>query len=93
MLKECNIPITPSSPYNAESNGLTERHMGLAKMLLKKCLAAKEDYMVTISAMNTTTRASGFSPAEMSLRRKIPRPPQSNQSRLSNRPAVRYGTG
>ena len=71
LLKDCNIPTTPSSPYNSESNGLAERHVGLAKMLLKKCLAAKENYMVAISAMNATTRASGFSPAEMFLKRRI----------------------
>ena len=71
LLENCNIPCTPSSPYNPESNGLAERHVGLAKMLLKKCLAAKEDYMVAISAMNATTRESGFSPAEMFLKRRV----------------------
>ena len=71
LLENCNIPCTPSSPYNPESNGLAERHVGLAKMLLRKCLAAKEDYMVAISAMNATMRASGFSPAEMFLKRRI----------------------
>ena len=71
LLKECNIPTTPSSPYNSESNGLAERHIGLTKILLKKCLAAKENYMVAISAMNATTRASGFSPAEMFLKQRV----------------------
>ena len=71
LLENCNIPCTPSSPYNPESNGLAERHVGLAKTLLKKCLAAKEDYMVAISAMNATIRETGFSPAEMFLKRRI----------------------
>ena len=61
LLENCKIPITPSSPYNPESNGLAERHVGMAKMLLKKCLMAKEDYMVAIAAMNATTRETGFS--------------------------------
>ena len=36
MLKEYNIPETPSSPYNHPLNGLAERHVGVAKLLLKK---------------------------------------------------------
>ena len=71
LLENCNIPCTPSSPYNPESNGLAERHVGLAKMLLKKCLAVKEDYMVAIATMNATTRETGFSPAEMFLKQRI----------------------
>ena len=71
LLKECNIPTTPSSPYNSEANGLAEQHVGITKMLLKKCQAAKEDYMVMISAMNATTRVLGFSPAEMFLKQRV----------------------
>ena len=37
MLSEYKIPETPSSPYNHASNGLAERHVGVAKLLLKKC--------------------------------------------------------
>ena len=61
----------PVSPLNSESNGLEERHVGIAKNLLKKCIESKEDYMVAVSALNTMTRVCGFSPAEMLLKIRI----------------------
>ena len=51
MLDKFSIPETPLSPYNHASNGLAERHVGVVKLLLKKCTASKQDFR---SALNRT---------------------------------------
>ena len=62
MLSEYKIPETPSSPYNHASNGLAERHVGVAKLLLKKCLASKQDFRSALATLNATARHDGYSP-------------------------------
>ena len=54
MLKEYAIPETPASPYNHASNGLAERHVGCAKLLLKKCTASKTDFRSVLAVLNQT---------------------------------------
>ena len=71
MLKDFNIPETPSSAYNHASNGLAERHVGVVKLLLKKCTASKQDFRTALSALNSTSRHDGYSPADLFYRRRL----------------------
>ena len=71
MLSEYKIPETPSSPYNHESNGLAERHVGVAKLLLKKCLASKQDFRSALATLNATARHDGYSPSDLFFRRRL----------------------
>ena len=71
MLKEYAIPETPASPYNHASNGLAERHVGCAKLLLKKCKASGTDFHSALSALNQTARPDGYSPADLFYRRRL----------------------
>ena len=71
MLAEFDIPETPSSPYNHASNGLAERHVGVVKLLLKKCTASKQDFRSALSALNATSRHDGYSPSDLFFRRRL----------------------
>ena len=71
MLKEYGIPESPASPYNHASNGLAERHVGCAKLLLKKCIASKTDFRSALAAMNQTARPDGYSPSDLFYRRRL----------------------
>ena len=71
MLKDFNIPETPSSAYNPASNGLAERHVGVVKLLLKKCTARKQDFRSALSALNSTARHDVYSPADLFYRRRL----------------------
>ena len=71
MLKEYAIPETPASPYNHASNGLTERHVGCAKLLLKKCTASRTDFRSALSALNNTACADRYSAADLFYRRRL----------------------
>merc|ERR1712240_620352 len=71
MLAEYKIPETPSSPYNHESNGLAERHVGVVKLLLKKCMASKQDFRSALSTLNATARHDGYSPSDLFFRRRL----------------------
>ena len=62
---------TPASPYNHASNGLGERHVGCAKLLLKKCMASGTDFRSALSALNQTARPDGYSPADLFYRRRL----------------------
>ena len=71
MLSEFGIPETPSSPYNHASNGLAERHVGVVKLLLKKCTASKQDFRSALSTLNATARHDGYSPSDLFFRRRL----------------------
>ena len=71
MLKDFAIPETPSSPYNHSSNGLAERHVGVVKLLLKKCTASKQDFRSCLSALNSTSGSDGYSPSDLFYRRRL----------------------
>ena len=71
MLQEYEIPETPSSPYNHESNGLAERHVGVVKLLLKKCLANRQDFRSALATLNATARHDGYSPSDLFFRRRL----------------------
>ena len=64
MLKEYNIPETPNSAYNLSSNGLAERHVGVVKLLLKKCVDSGQDFRSALAALNSTARHDGYSPSD-----------------------------
>ena len=57
MLKEYNIPETPSSAYNPASNGLAEKVVGIVKTKLKKmdCPATPMKYMLFITVLYKTS--------------------------------------
>ena len=71
MLKDYNIPETPSSAYNQASNGLAERHVGVVKLLLKKCVDSKQDFRSALAALNSTSRHDGYSPADLFYKRRL----------------------
>ena len=59
--------LVTSSPKMAQSNGMTERHVGTIKGLLKKA----EDPYLALLAYRTTPLSNGFSPAELLMGRKL----------------------
>merc|ERR1711867_209169 len=71
MLQEFGIPETPSSTYNPSSNGLAERHVGVIKLLLKKCVDSGQDFRSALAALNSTSRHDGYSPADLFFRRHL----------------------
>merc|ERR1711867_335707 len=71
MLKDYNIPKTPSSAYNPSSNGLAKRYVGVVKLLLKKCVNSRQDFRSALAALNSTARHDGYSPADLFFRRRL----------------------
>ena len=71
MLQEFGIPETPSSAYNPSSNGLAERHVGVVKLLLKKCVDSGQDFRSALAALNSTARHDGYAPSELFFRRRL----------------------
>ena len=69
MLEEFHIPYTPSLEYNSLSNGLSERHVGITKTLLKKSMDSKTDFQENLAHLNNSARPDDFSPAELFYRR------------------------
>jgi hypothetical protein len=60
-----------SSPYIARSNGLAERNIQTVKQLLKKAQINNDDPFMALLAIRSSPLASGESPAELFLGRKI----------------------
>ena len=53
------------------SNGLAERHVGVVKLLLKKCTASRQDFRTALSALNSTSRHDRYSPSDLFYRRRL----------------------
>ena len=60
-----------SSPHYPKSNGLAESAVKVIKNIIKKCIESGEDIYKGILAYRATPLASGLSPAEMLMGRRI----------------------
>lgn len=61
-----------SSPIFAQSNGMVERHVGIFKLMLDKCvLDSKDPYLAVLEYRNTPISNTIPSPAEIMLGRKV----------------------
>lgn len=70
--KEWNVRIVTSSPHFAQSNGLAEKGVGIAKQMLKKCIYARGDYKLYLLNYRTSPLASlGVSPAQIVFNREV----------------------
>lgn len=74
--KKWNFEITTTSPLYAQSNGLAEKAVGIAKSMLKKSETDEELFVSLLEYRNTPTKDMDFSPAQLlqnrRLRTKIP---------------------
>ena len=60
-----------SSPHYPKSNGLAESAVKVTKIIIKKCIESGEDIYKGLLAYRATPLASGLSPAEMLMGRRI----------------------
>lgn len=64
--EENNIQFKFSSPRYAQSNGLAEKGVAIAKNILKRCIEAKDNYQSLILEYNNTPVASlGMAPSQL----------------------------
>ena len=69
--KDWEIMYKTSSPYYPKSNGLAGSAVKVTKNIIKKCIESGEDIYKGLLAYRATPLASGLSPAEMLMGRRI----------------------
>ncbi|XP_050533909.1 uncharacterized protein K02A2.6-like [Daktulosphaira vitifoliae] len=70
--KEWNFKITNTSPQHAQSNGLAEKGVGIAKNMLKKCLYTGLDFeLCLLMYRNTPVAGLSYSPAQLLQSREL----------------------
>lgn len=70
FLKERDVKLVHSPPYHPQSNGLAERHVGVAKLFLKKDLLRGSEFgdraiCEFLKNFRNTPGPSGYTPAEL----------------------------
>ncbi|CAH2108833.1 unnamed protein product [Euphydryas editha] len=69
--KEWDIEHITSSPYLSRANGLVERSIGTIKNMLRKCKTDMSDMYLALLLYRNTPKLSQYSPAELSMSRKL----------------------
>lgn len=70
FVMEWSIKHTPSSPNHPQGNGLVERYVQIAKMMIKKCMKDKSClYLALLNYRNTPTSSSLASPNQRLMSR------------------------
>ena len=69
---EWGFEIINSSPTYPQSNGQSERYVGIVKQLLRKSLAeGQEPYIALLEYRNTPVCGLKFSPAQLLMSRRL----------------------
>jgi len=70
--KDWNLKLTKSSPYYAQSNGLAEKGVGIAKDMLKKSqYTGKSIFEYLLAYRNTPLTGLSYSPAQLLQSREL----------------------
>ncbi|XP_031350539.1 uncharacterized protein K02A2.6-like [Photinus pyralis] len=65
---------TLTSPYHSQSNGMAERHVQIAKKLLKKTIDEDKDIYLALLQLRNSPIFGDYSPAEILMSRKMRNP-------------------